>query len=294
MGEVIAVSGEEPHACPVTAGQDPKTIVLDLARSGRRALGGRRQARFNEAERAAGTRTTQHVVLIGTEVRRVESTDGSSSYLRSRPYSRAGGSYPQPRLASRPYFLSDISMSSQRRECGSRKMEAKWSSSCLRSKPAAKPNEWQAPGGSAPLGLRAHRCWLPRTRWVVRCERHGVRSQPHGQQAPAGNSSLPHCPAAYGWQRRPCLGAFTSHQFSVARVRVRPLESLRGRHLRRCRPHFLGHRKPTIRCVRDRRRGSRTWRIARRYRSLAFSISAVSIPCLNDSRAVAAGACRTA
>ena len=47
---------------PSQRARDPKTIVLDLvlpARSGRRALGGKRQARFNEAETAAGTQT-QH------------------------------------------------------------------------------------------------------------------------------------------------------------------------------------------------------------------------------------------
>ena len=73
--EIVSGARNEPDARTIASRQNAKAVVLDLVYptgTGRRSLGGRRQARFDDHQSGVGTLTQRHGQLIGMSVARVE------------------------------------------------------------------------------------------------------------------------------------------------------------------------------------------------------------------------------
>ncbi len=88
MREVVSVSCNQPHTYGAAPRQDAKAIMLDFVqptRTGRRSLGGRWQARFDNAQSGTGTLSQRHGRLIGIEIQRVESVQcGPGPYTKRK------------------------------------------------------------------------------------------------------------------------------------------------------------------------------------------------------------------
>ena len=72
------MAGDQPDTGLIAPGHDAEAVMLNFMQptgAGRRALGGGRQTRLNDAQPWAGTLTQRHAGLIGTAQQRVESAE---------------------------------------------------------------------------------------------------------------------------------------------------------------------------------------------------------------------------